>query len=162
MSEPPLPQGLRPHPALAPEHDDPGAHAALHAAVLEGLLAHNQQFIAPPDLAPLGVAARDAAGALLGGIVGHTVWAATGEGWLYVELLWVADAHRGTGLGTRLLAAAEAEAARRGCRRAYLSTFDFQARPFYERHGYRVLAAQEHFPPGSRRYWLQRTLDAPA
>jgi GNAT superfamily N-acetyltransferase len=148
--------------ALTPEHDEPGAFGALHGAVLEGLLAHNRRFAPPPDVAPLGVAARDASGALAGGVVGHTTWAATGEGWLYVELLWVAETHRGLGVGSRLLAAAEAEAARRGCRHAYLSTFGFQARPFYERHGYAVFGVQEDFPPGSRRYWLRRTFGAGA
>ncbi len=33
--------------ALTPEHDDPDAHAALHAAVLAGIFAHNQLFIPP-------------------------------------------------------------------------------------------------------------------
>jgi len=151
---------LEPGVALTPEHDDLDAYNALRGAVLGALVAHNRQFARPADPTPLAIAARDAAGALTGGLVGSTTWAATGEGWLYVELLWVAPTHRGCGLGGRLLAAAEAEAARRGCRHAYLSTFAFQARPFYERHGYVVFAVQEDFPPGSHRYWLRRKIHA--
>jgi GNAT superfamily N-acetyltransferase len=146
--------------ALAAAHDDPAAHAALRAEVLRGLVAHNRRFVPPPAPAALSLAARDAAGALAGGLVGDTTWGATGDGWLHVELLWVAETQRGLGLGGRLLAAAEAEAARRGCRHAYLDTFAFQARPFYERRGYAVFAEQEGFPPGSRRYWMRKALGA--
>ena len=62
-------------------------------------------------------------------------------------------------MGRRLLRAAEREAAERGCAHAYLDTFDFQARPFYERLGYAVFGVQEGFPPGHVRYFLRRALD---
>ena len=117
----------------------------MRADVLDGLIAHNRRFIPAAHRTALSVAARDADGLVVGGLVGDTTWADTGDGWLHVELLWVA------------------EAARRGCRHAYLDTFAFQARPFYERCGYVVFAEQEGFPPGSRRYWLRKRIgDAPA
>ena len=144
--------------ALTPEHGDPTTHAALRAAVVGGLVAHNRRFVPAAHFTPLSLAARDPDGTVVGGLVGDTTWADTGDGWLHVELLWVAETHRGLGLGGRLLAEAEAEAVRRGCRHAYLDTFAFQARPFYEGRGYVVFAVQEGFPPGSRRYWLRKTI----
>ncbi len=82
-------------------------------------------------------------------------------GWLMLDGLWVDAALRGRRLGARLLGEAEALARRRGCRAAWLDTFDFQARPFYERQGYRVVAALDGFPPGHTHYRLRKDL-APA
>lgn len=65
---------------------------------------------------------------------------------------------RGQGYGTKLMAAAEAEARRRGCRDAYLDTFSFQARPFYERCGYEVFGTLEDFPTGHQRFVMRKSL----
>jgi hypothetical protein len=49
--------------------------------------------------------------------------------------------------------AAEAYARERGCRHVQLSTFSFQARPFYEKHGYEVFATLENCPVGHCDYF---------
>lgn len=105
------------------------------------------------DQAPLRIGARDGEGRLVGGVVGST-WC----GWLYVSTLWVDEAFRGAGLGSRLLAAAEAAAVTRGCRHACLSSFSYQARPFYERHGYAVFGQLDDYPPGGALYFLHKAL----
>ena len=87
----------------------------------------------------------------MGGLHGYTHW-----GWLFISHLWVAEALRGQGYGTELVARAEHEAARRGCRRAYLDTYDFQALGFYQKRGYEVFGLLEGFPTGHRRYFLQK------
>ena len=73
-------------------------------------------------------------GGLLGGIWG---------GWLHVTFLWVDEAVRGQDWGTRLMDRAEAYARERGAHSATLDTHSFQARPFYERRGFRVLNDDE-------------------
>jgi GNAT superfamily N-acetyltransferase len=115
-----------------------------HEAIRDGLIVDNDAFLGPADFRPLGVLARQD-GALVGGLIGET-----GRGVLQVYLFRVAPQARGRGLGTRLLAAAEAEALARGCRTVLVDTFDFQARPFYERHGYRCYAAIDGWPNGHR------------
>lgn len=40
----------------------------------------------------------------------------------------------------------------------YLDTFDFQARPFYERHGYEVFGTLDDYPPGHSRFFLRKDL----
>jgi GNAT superfamily N-acetyltransferase len=102
---------------------------------------------------PLSVALRDAKGAIRGGLTGHTVW-----GWLVVELLWTAPPVRGSGQGRRLLAAAEAEAVRRGCHHARVDTYSFQAPGFYERCGYARFATLDDFPRGHQRHFYARAL----
>lgn len=99
----------------------------------------------------LDIFIRDGEGRLRGGLVASTYW-----DWLEVDDLWLEDGLRGWGYGRRLLAMAEAEARARGCTRAWVRTFRFQARGFYERLGYRVVGQLEDYPPGSAFYWMRK------
>ena len=101
------------------------------------------------------VTVRDQEGALLGGLVG-----ATFLGWLQVHSVWLPDSLRGHGYGTELMAHAEREAVRRGCSKALLETYSFQALPFYEKCGYAVASRLLDFPIGGARYVLTKTLSA--
>ncbi|GAA4840281.1 GNAT family N-acetyltransferase [Actinomycetospora corticicola] len=90
---------------------------------------------------------------LVGGIAGYTHFS-----WLFVQQLWVDGSRRGTGLGSALLRAAEDEARRRECRGVWLDTYSFQARPFYEAHGYEVFGEIADYPPGHAKYFLKKAL----
>lgn len=57
--------------------------------------------------------------------------------WLYISRLGVAEAARGAGVGTALMAACEAAAQSAGAIGATVDTFGYQAAPFYEKLGYR-------------------------
>lgn len=121
-------------------------------ALLRGLIAFNEPFLGRPDFRRLAVLARHE-GDLVGGLVGET-----GRGFLFVDLFWLEAPWRGQGLGSRLLAAAEAEALARGCHSAWLDTYDFQGRPFYERHGFELFGELTGFPNGHRRFYLVKRL----
>ena len=135
---------------------EPGPAEAVRDAVLNGLRAFNRRHAEAPAFEPLVVGARDASGRVVGGLVGLTGW-----NWLHLDLLWVDDAYRGTGVGTGILRAAELEAAARGVRHVDLDTFDFQAKPFYERQGYSVFGILEDYPPGHTRYFMRKDLPEP-
>ena len=119
------------------------------------LTAFNRAWTADDQLQPLLLVVRDADERIVAGLVGGTYW-----GWLYTEILWVKEGLRGKGYGQSLLAAAEAEAVRRGCRNAHLDTMDFQALRFYQKQGYSIFAELEDIPAGSghRRYSLKKRL----
>lgn len=103
---------------------------------------------------PLHVWVLDDAGALAGGLVGHT-WAT----WMHVAYLWVDARHRGAGLGSRLLGEAERIARdERGCAAVRLETWDFQAPAFYRRQGYEVVCVIPDYPPGITEYTLTKRL----
>jgi GNAT superfamily N-acetyltransferase len=123
------------------------------ALVVRGLLAFNEDRLGPAEDRPVKFVARDSTGVVVGGILGHTRWR-----WLYVAKLWVDERARGHGLGTRLMAAAEDLARSRGCTDVSLDTFDYQARPFYEKLGYELFGTLEGYPPGSRQYYLRKRL----
>lgn len=118
-----------------------------------GLRRYNESYVEYEPPASFAVFVRDDAGAPVGGLEGVLRW-----GWLRVDNFWLPEALRGQGLGRAVLGAAESFARERDCGASYLDTFEFQARGFYERHGYRVFGVQEGFPPGSRRYYLRKTL----
>lgn len=99
------------------------------------------------------VEVRDTNGAIVGGL-----WGATAYGWLFTQLLVVPESSRGQGLGRRIMVLAEAEAMKRGCHAAWLDTFEFQARAFYERIGYSCFGTLPDYPKGSSRYFLRKEL----
>ncbi|MFN4005595.1 MAG: GNAT family N-acetyltransferase [Hylemonella sp.] len=125
---------------------------ALRRAIAEPLIRHNEALAGPGHYTPLVLALRDAAGQALGGL-----WASTGYGWLYVQMLYVPEALRGQGVGQRLMQQAEQEARRRGCRQAWVDT-QFGARAFYERLGYTVFGELPEYPPGFVRSFLRKRL----
>jgi GNAT superfamily N-acetyltransferase len=96
---------------------------------------------------------RGERGDVLGGVLGQ-LWG----GWLQVAHLWVAEAARGAGHGTRLMENAEAYARSRGAVWATLETYSFQARPFYERLGYEVFSTLEGYPLGHVKFYLRKAL----
>lgn len=126
---------------------------AVHQAIRAGIRRADPPEVGARDWEPVTLSARGADGGIAGGVYGATCW-----GWLMIDGLWVAEELRGAGLGSRLLLEAEAMAIARGCRGAWLGTFDFQARTFYERHGYTVFAELPGFPEGHTHYHLRKDL----
>jgi len=102
----------------------------------------------------LAIELRDELGQTIGGL-----WGATSYGWLFTQLLVVPESLRGRGTGRRLMEMAESEAVLRGCHAAWLDTFEFQARAFYERLGYQCFGQLEKYPIGFARYFMQKALD---
>ncbi|WP_075795900.1 GNAT family N-acetyltransferase [Massilia putida] len=102
----------------------------------------------------LVITVRDRERNVVGGLVG-----ATYLGWLQIQAVWISEALRGKGYGTRLMRQAEDQARERRCPRVFLETLSFQALPFYEKLGYQVVSRIADFPPGGARYALTKMLD---
>ena len=126
---------------------------AVRNAIVRPLVAYNALQTGISDFRPLVLALKDDQGEVVGGL-----WGRTGYSWLYVELLVVPESLRGRRIGTELLARAEAEARARGCQGAWLDTFEFQARGFYERLGYRCFGELNEYPPGFASYFMTKVL----
>lgn len=124
---------------------------AIFAAVRRGIREADPPDVGPRDWRPLNLALRGRDGTIVGGLYGATMWE-----WLLIDGLWVAVELQRRGLGRTLLLAGERKAIDRGCRGAWLGTFDFQARAFYERLGYAVFAELPDFPRGHSHYHLRK------
>lgn len=125
--------------------------------ILSGLHALTRAQTDRDDHQPLAVLVRDDAGAVVGGLVGRTFLS-----WLFVDLFWLPESLRGAGLGTSIMAQAEAEAVRRGCIGAHLNTFSFQAAGLYCRLGYEVFGTIGDYPPGHERLFMSKRFDGTA
>lgn len=134
---------------------EPLAIAADVAVVRTGLRSFNVAHIGEPAEEPVQIFLRDDGGRVVGGLLGHIRWR-----WLYVAKLWIHDDHRGAGHGVALMTAAETHARARGCLGSYLDTFEYQARPFYEKLGYSVFGTLDGYPPGYRQYHLLKRFPA--
>ena len=126
-------------------------HAAEEKILFAGLIAFSEAAAGPRGFRPYAILLRDEAGIIVGGM-----WARIAWGWLFVELLALPEATRGSGLGTRLMALAESEARAHGCLGLYLDTASFQARPFYEKLGMSCFGEIRNQPRGHFRSLLAK------
>ena len=129
---------------------------ASREAILTPLVAYNQARTGRNDHRPLIIVVEDSEAGMVGGL-----WGRTAYDWLFVELLFVPESLRGRGFGSELMKRAEDEALGRGCHSAWLDTFEFQARGFYERLGYTCFGELPNYPAGFARYFMRKALRLP-
>ncbi|MGL4232546.1 MAG: GNAT family N-acetyltransferase [Casimicrobium sp.] len=132
-------------------HDELPNDAA--RVVDNGIGDFNDAAAALHEVRPLGVFARDASNAVVGGAVGRT-WGRACE----LQQLWVSDSYRDNDIGTTLMKHFESRALTRGCEAFYLETYSFQAPAFYKKLGYRVAYALDAYPHGIERYLMRKQI----
>lgn len=122
-----------------------------------GIMAFNDEAI--HDLEPIEneerfhVMARNASSELVGGIRATCYWNT-----LHIELLWLSVDVRGSGVGRKLIDQAEAFALENKCENALVETTSWQAKPFYEKNGYRLIATLNNRPKGHSSHYLTKLL----
>lgn len=76
--------------------------------------------------------------------------------------LWVEEAFRRQGMASALMREAERKAREQGCYLAMVGTFDWQAKAFYDKHGYMLNDTMTDVPKGHEHYMLTKRLDRPS
>lgn len=89
-------------------------------------------------------------------IAGAFVW--THGDTMYLDTLYVDKKHRKQGLGSLVLNAAESRGLVLNCTRCITDTLGFQAQPFYEKLGYKVIAEVPAYIQGYARIYLEKSL----
>ena len=80
-----------------------------------------------------------------------------------LDILWVEERYRRQGIGSALIREAEHTAREKGCRFMTLGTFDFQAKPLYEKLGFTVCGIIENCPTeGHTHYDMIKRIDTPS
>ena len=148
MSDLPIP-GLGPGYRLTVEDEPAEADVEVLPHALEAY--NERQWPQHPPWCPLAIFLREE-GRIAAGLAGETYC-----GWLFVKYLWVSDELHGRGVGRELMARAEVCAGERGCHSAWLDTFSFQARGFYEKLGYQEFGRLD-YPPDHHRHFLRKRL----
>ncbi|QUI62739.1 GNAT family N-acetyltransferase [Pseudoalteromonas sp. A22] len=102
---------------------------------------------------PLAVEVKDESGEVVAGAAARTF-----GNWLLLDTLWVSETLRGQNIGSQILKSLEAAAKQRGCVKCLLDTLNFQAMPFYEKHGYETQWIQEQYPKNGCKYFMVKVL----
>jgi len=102
---------------------------------------------------PIAVQIKDNDGNIIAGAAGRTF-----GNWLMLSTLWVSEVLREQNIGSKILSAIEQAAITRGCSMCLLDTLNFQAMPFYKKHGYTIQWQQESYPKTGCRYYMTKAL----
>ena len=124
-------------------------------AIEDRLYNDNRRATGHGDGRGLGFVIRDEAGRTIGVAAGYS-WAGASE----LKQMWIDEAYRGRGYARALLDAFVEEAARRGVRRVWVASYDFQAPGMYEKTGFERVAELAGWPEGYSNIILCKTLIA--
>jgi GNAT superfamily N-acetyltransferase len=125
----------------------------IQRAIGGGLDSFNAAMSGISDFKSLAIVVKDpATGEAVGGAIGRS-----SLGLLFLDLFYLPEAMRGSGLGTTVLRMFEDEGRRRGCQSAVLYTISFQAPGFYERNGWRRFG-EVASKPGISRIFMMKEL----
>ncbi|MDX7986881.1 GNAT family N-acetyltransferase [Xenorhabdus sp. 12] len=123
--------------------------------IIERLWEYNHQH-GNVDLKPLFIYFTDKSNQIIAGLVSRTFWES-----LEIQYLWVNDKYRKKGLGKQLILQAEKEALNRSCHMAYVDTYNFQAKGFYEKLGYKAYGVLEGYAHHHTRFYLTKQFSKP-
>ena len=92
-------------------------------------------------------------GEYVGGLQASVVWS-----YCVLELLWLSEETRGQGVGSELIEQLVAFAKEKQLTQIRTETLDFQAKPFYEKQGFKVYGEIDDSPKGHKTYFLVKVL----
>jgi GNAT superfamily N-acetyltransferase len=125
---------------ISPASDEEVRSGGLGRRLREFNYAHVGEY---PSMQYVHLNARGEDGQVVGGIRSFIFLY-----WLRIEVLFVDEAQRGQGIGSRLLLEAERLAREMGAKNAVLETFEWQAPEFYAKHGYKEAARIPEYAKG--------------
>lgn len=114
---------------------------------------HHKEKRKEGSVQPINIIVSDDNEKWIGGITAEVYW-----GWVEITGFWLSEEVRGKGFGGDMLDKTEKLAKEKGAKKVLLTTFDFQARTFYELKGYKVVGEIKDYPPGSSYFTMVKIL----
>ena len=114
---------------------------------------HHKEIRKKGAVKPINIVVSDENDNWIGGLNAEVYW-----DWMEINNFWFSEKFRGKGLGGQLLDKAEKMAKEKGAKRVLLTTYEFQARSFYEMKGYKVVGEIKDYPPGTSYYTMVKIL----
>lgn len=132
---------------------DESANPAARTFLKNGVVDYNKRYLGEWKPKPFSIYIRNAEGDIIAGVCGDYIKAYTRINWT-----WVHEDYRSRGVGRRVLNTLEEFAREKGCRYMQLDTMDFQAKPFYLRLGFFVVATLPNWINGHECYIMRKEL----
>lgn len=127
---------------------------AIKREITQPLVEYNTKHAGKSNFRVLAIPIEDKGKKIIGGLYGKTSFQ-----WLFIELLYVPESMRGTGIGKKLIQMAEREAIARGCHSVWVDTYEFQAKGFYEKLQYQEFGRLPNYPNDFTRYFFKKKFD---
>jgi len=119
--------------------------------LVDGVRSYNFEHMGDETSSALSVISRDESGRIVGGVSGRTIY-----NQFLIEVAWVSQEFRRSGLGQSLMQRAEKEAKARGCLAAQVDTLSFQAPGFYQKLGFEIVGKVTGVENSPDRFFLAK------
>ena len=124
-----------------------------NAVVREGLISFNETMTGEPRDKEFSIFLKNGSGKIFGGLKAFFDTES-----IYIDTFWIDEKIRHQGWGTKLLNAAEKEAAKNDCVFSLLDTWSFQAEEFYLKNGYERIGEVKNYWLGHSKISLRKKI----
>lgn len=125
----------------------------LRPLIKKGLLAFNHPFLGEWRDQTFTIYAENEDADIVGGICGSYA-----NDYMKIEWVWIDEQYRGQGLGRKIFNQLHDLALAKNCKYIDLETLEFQAKDFYEKLGFKLIATLPNWVGGYDAYIMRKFL----
>lgn len=128
-------------------------NSVINSVIKKGIIDYNAPFFGSNPSQPFTIYIKDLKSEVIAGLTGFY----KGK-YVRVDLFWVHNEYRHQGLGKKLILKLEEFSKTKGCYYIQLDTFDFQARPFYEKLGFECIGTISRWVEDRDCHFMRKTI----
>lgn len=128
-------------------------NSEINSVIKKGIIDYNSPFFGSNPSQPFTIYIKNLKSEVIAGLTGFY----KGK-YARVDLFWVQNELRHQGLGKKLILKLEEFIKTKGCCYIQLDTFDFQARPFYEKLGFECIGTISSWVEDRDCHFMRKTI----